>query len=284
MNYWFFFVMEHRFPGLWKKFVDQDIAAQQYPEDWPNEKKNIRLLQKIQKGDQLVAALGGHRFVGLGEVLRPFKRTGRSLGIRRPGDVLAFKERLVVEWHAMPREAARPYVKCDGRLARLDTNLNRGACVKRIDAKTFRFVRARLLRAGVAPLAGGQAIQEDLEALRIEEGKEGKKGRRLVNAYERDRRLRELAVRIHGVTCAACGFQFGSHYGERGDGYIEVHHVKPLGSLSRPTMVNPRTDMTVLCANCHRMIHRVPDRPLSLRQLRAVIGKARRSGKLRLRN
>ncbi|HLG77135.1 MAG TPA: hypothetical protein VKX46_12025 [Ktedonobacteraceae bacterium] len=35
--------------------------------------------------------------------------------------------------------------------------------------------------------------------------------------------------------------------------------------------VDPATDMAVVCANCHRMIHRDPDRPLSIEELRQII-------------
>jgi hypothetical protein len=278
MSYWLFLVMDRQFRRLWETFVAEGVAAQHNPLGWPNERKNANLLREIQVGDQLVAAIRGHRFVGFGTVTKRFERARRSLGIRRNGDVYEFAERLEVEWHAIPNGAAPPYIECDGRSAGVDTTLNRGACVKPIDSRTFRFIRDRLLKAGVAPLSTREVVHADLEAYKVEEGEEGKKAKRMVNIYERDPRLREQAVRFHGVTCAACGFQFGSNYGERGDGYIEVHHMKPLGSLPGPTMVNPRTDMAVLCANCHRMIHRFPDRPLSIRQLRAVIGKARRSG------
>ena len=94
----------------------------------------------------------------------------------------------------------------------------------------------------------------------------------LVNKYERDPELRAETIKIHGIACEACGFLFGKVYGERGEGYIEVHHLKPLSSYSGPIEVNPRTDMAVVCANCHRMIHRKPDQPLSIEELRKILG------------
>src|SRR5438270_2320976 len=30
-----------------------------------------------------------------------------------------------------------------------------------------------------------------------------------------------------GLTCEACGFNFATRYGERGQGFIECHHTKP---------------------------------------------------------
>lgn len=88
---------------------------------------------------------------------------------------------------------------------------------------------------------------------------------------ERNRKLSDAAKDAHGLTCKACGFNFENRYGPRGRGYIEAHHLTPVSELKgRPTMLDPETDFTVLCANCHRMIHRtVP--PISTEQLRKMI-------------
>jgi 5-methylcytosine-specific restriction protein A len=74
---------------------------------------------------------------------------------------------------------------------------------------------------------------------------------------ERNRKLSEAAKKAHGLTCTVCGFNFEERYGSRGQGYIEAHHLTPISELKgRPTMLDPEADFTVLCANCHRMIHR----------------------------
>jgi 5-methylcytosine-specific restriction protein A len=76
----------------------------------------------------------------------------------------------------------------------------------------------------------------------------------------------------HGCRCQACGFDFEQTYGDLGSDFIEVHHLKPLSSLPRDqaTVLNVVTDFAVLCANCHRMIHRLPD-PGDLTVLREVV-------------
>lgn len=74
-----------------------------------------------------------------------------------------------------------------------------------------------------------------------------------------DLRRRKLAdVRKRGlpVSCEVCTFDFAVAYGDRGEGYIEVHHVLPL-HVSGETNTHLR-DLALLCANCHRMIHRGP--------------------------
>jgi len=63
---------------------------------------------------------------------------------------------------------------------------------------------------------------------------------------------------------------FYAFYGEQGKDYIEVHHLRPVHSLGGDT-VDPRTDMAVLCSNCHRMIHRKRDKVLSIEELKNFI-------------
>lgn len=81
----------------------------------------------------------------------------------------------------------------------------------------------------------------------------------LARRRERDKGLRNkklAAVLAAGgsIACESCGFDFGAVYGERGTGYIEVHHVLPLHA-SGPVKTTP-DDLALLCANCHRMCHR----------------------------
>jgi hypothetical protein len=89
--------------------------------------------------------------------------------------------------------------------------------------------------------------------------------------YERDPQNRLDAIRIHGHRCVACGFDFGEVYGDRGEGYIEVHHLVPLHDAEDGHEVNPETDLAPVCANCHRMIHRRRDSTLSIDELRELL-------------
>lgn len=92
--------------------------------------------------------------------------------------------------------------------------------------------------------------------------------------YERDPGLRDQALALHGTSCMGCSFDFQKSYGALGDGYAEVHHMVPLAETGiRET--DPRTDLAVLCANCHRMVHRRRGICLSLDELKEHIRKAR---------
>nr|WP_212029810.1 HNH endonuclease [Metabacillus lacus] len=124
-------------------------------------------------------------------------------------------------------------------------------------------------------------IENDLEASDIENIfekyqaiLEGKYIQYYGNKYERSPLNRQRALELHGFTCKVCGFNFEDVYGERGKEYIEVHHVKPLNSLKgEEQYFDPRTDLIPVCSNCHRMIHRRPDKVLSIEEMRKIINK-----------
>lgn len=80
---------------------------------------------------------------------------------------------------------------------------------------------------------------------------------RLHKRVERNRKLSRLAKEAHGFSCQACHFDFERHYGVLGIGFIEAHHLTPLADLrGQRIALDPKKDFAVLCANCHRMIHR----------------------------
>lgn len=93
-------------------------------------------------------------------------------------------------------------------------------------------------------------VEEDIILI-----KDGKSNEVLTNQYERNIQNRLRAIEIHGCVCAVCGFDFEQAYGDLGKGYIEIHHNIPL-SFSKEVEINPERDLTPLCSNCHRMIHR----------------------------
>lgn len=57
------------------------------------------------------------------------------------------------------------------------------------------------------------------------------------------------------LTCEVCEFDFNKHYGKIGEDYIEGHHTKPVSEMidNEETKVE---DIALVCANCHRMLHR----------------------------
>jgi hypothetical protein len=91
---------------------------------------------------------------------------------------------------------------------------------------------------------------------------EGRLLERIHLRRERNPRLRakkiKKALQERGtLACEVCGFDFQRAYGSRGEGYAECHHVVPLHTTGETT--TQLKDLAVLCANCHRMIHRGTD-------------------------
>lgn len=85
---------------------------------------------------------------------------------------------------------------------------------------------------------------------------EGAKKQITVNAYERDASAKPRCIAKWGTQCACCGFDFGAVYGEWGDGFIHVHHVRPLHTIGEAYVLNPEEDLRPVCPNCHAMLHR----------------------------
>lgn len=85
---------------------------------------------------------------------------------------------------------------------------------------------------------------------------------RLHRQRERSAKLtaqkKQQALELYGcLTCEICGFDFSKTYSNHGQGYIECHHIEPLASL-RPNTKTRLKDLALVCANCHRMLHRLP--------------------------
>ncbi len=56
------------------------------------------------------------------------------------------------------------------------------------------------------------------------------------------------------LACEVCGFDFHEVYGERGAGFAECHHRVALATTGETT--TRLADLALVCANCHRVIHR----------------------------
>ncbi len=80
---------------------------------------------------------------------------------------------------------------------------------------------------------------------------------RMHKKIERNPALTKDVKKLQGFTCQICGMTFEERYGEIGRGFIEAHHLRPLATIKGEKVAyDPRRDFAVLCANCHRMVHR----------------------------
>lgn len=76
-----------------------------------------------------------------------------------------------------------------------------------------------------------------------------------VNAYERDAEARRRCIEHYGAECCVCGFRFGAIYGKEAEGYIHVHHLRPLADIGGEYEVDPIADLRPVCPNCHAVLH-----------------------------
>ncbi|WP_109001522.1 HNH endonuclease [Streptomyces rishiriensis] len=120
--------------------------------------------------------------------------------------------------------------------------------------------------AEVAQLVRHGITAGDLQTLPLDDDENldysAPEGRLLMSRHKRRERNKDLrkkkiaAVLKQGgaLACEACGFDFEEVYGDRGSGYIECHHVVPLHEAGEGR--TKLSDLALICANCHRMIHR----------------------------
>jgi predicted HNH restriction endonuclease len=130
-----------------------------------------------------------------------------------------------------------------------------------VDAVWVEFADHREALRGVADgiranLENPEAESATPDVLDITEAVEGRILTAVHVRRERSRRLRAAKIAAVGdsPTCEVCGFDFSATYGERGEGFIECHHLQAVSEL-RPGETTALEDLALVCANCHRMIH-----------------------------
>ena len=104
--------------------------------------------------------------------------------------------------------------------------------------------------------------------------KEGRIIYKTHKSFERDGSLpiekkNKVLKELGYLSCEVCDFNFTDKYGDRGRDYIECHHNIPISELNEGD-VTKLSDLSLLCSNCHRMIHR--KKPwLSIDELKEII-------------
>ncbi len=120
-------------------------------------------------------------------------------------------------------------------------------------------------------LAGEAQIPE--EVLSEDRFVEGATRRISVNTYERNREARRKCIRHYGSSCVVCELDLGLVYGSVAQGFIHVHHLKPLSEVSMEYEVDPITDLRPVCPNCHAIIH-LGSQTRSIEEVRELLERA----------
>ncbi len=103
---------------------------------------------------------------------------------------------------------------------------------------------------------------------------EGRTIFKLHRTRERDskiikRKKEDVLTKTGKLECEACGFDFKKTYGDLGEAFCEVHHRVPLSELQAETKTSLK-DLAVVCANCHRMLHRMKE-GMSVKALKSLL-------------
>ncbi len=94
-----------------------------------------------------------------------------------------------------------------------------------------------------------------------------KKREKWTKGIERSSDARKMAIKKYGLKCECCEI---SHDDNVRGAVFEVHHKLPYAEDFEMRRLDI-SDLAVLCANCHRMIHRMPD-VADIKTLRAYLG------------
>jgi 5-methylcytosine-specific restriction protein A len=117
-------------------------------------------------------------------------------------------------------------------------------------------------------LIGIEDVEADASAL------EGTVVEAVSRRYERKPVNREICLSVRGRRCYCCNLDFREAYGDIADGFIEVHHTKPVSEMGPNYLINPITELVPICSNCHSVVHL--SRPAaSIDYIRACINKKR---------
>ena len=117
-------------------------------------------------------------------------------------------------------------------------------------------------------ISSAEELDDDVEAT------EGRILTRIHQKRERSVKLvkkKKLQVlkKTGKLECEVCGFNYEKAYGKHGYGFAECHHTKPVSEI----MDGDKTklfDLAIVCANCHRMIHK--SKPwLSMEEVRGLL-------------
>jgi predicted HNH restriction endonuclease len=93
----------------------------------------------------------------------------------------------------------------------------------------------------------------------------------LTYRHSRDNRLRQQALDKSKGICQVCGVNFGKIWNGKGLRVLHVHHKKQLAVHNKPRLTK-LSDLAVVCANCHMLIHHNPTKAISVESLRKILG------------
>ncbi|HEV3144522.1 MAG TPA: hypothetical protein VGZ47_11605 [Gemmataceae bacterium] len=226
-----------------------------------------RFAREIQPGDVVIANKGESVVVGVGRIKSGYLRPGHPknpIPISVKDEWWNYHNTRLVEWSiVISVDLRKSYFFVANTIQRLTSD----QCeqIKRAYLKEDPGLKQTLgdLFAGVEERQEGSgfADESDIEGLKIE---------LQTTVTKRSRRLRNKAFRTAKGVCAVCHRDFARILNGRGTRVLQVHHQKQLSTRKSPA-ITKLTDLAVVCANCHLLLHLNPQRALNVSKLRRLL-------------
>lgn len=219
-------------------------------DEWPDpppDEAAFWFPDETSAGDTVVYFVGGRyqRFVGIGRVSAGWRR-----GSRGPWAGQWYVETTKPR-QLHPHVPVADVVAATGIAPPRDAQATDGVSGRRL----IRFLRGRPLDPRDSAIEG--AVTES-------------------RSRRRNQMLRDKALLAADGICAACGVDFKTVLGGRGQRCLVVHHTKQLRELDQPAETR-LSDLAVVCANCHLLIHANPAQAMTVSALRAQLARDSRA-------
>lgn len=124
----------------------------------------------------------------------------------------------------------------------------------------------------------GNIFPDEIDADEVADIYEGAKQQVTVNAYERNLDARRQCIEHHKTSCVICTLSFESVYGKIAEGFIHVHHLRPLSEIGEEYKIDPVNDLRPVCPNCHAVLH-LKRPPFSIEEVKEFIKQKRTTAK-----
>jgi hypothetical protein len=102
------------------------------------------------------------------------------------------------------------------------------------------------------------------------QAREGEMVEQIVYRRKRDRQLRDSALERSRGICEACGKDYAKVLDRMGLRVLQVHHKKQLARTDAPR-ITKLSDLAVVCANCHALIHFDSRKSLPVAKLKTML-------------
>lgn len=259
--------------SLWPYFHEKSVAAITYypvidynlslyskenrPKTWnelhPSQKGSLDCVAYEMKPGDIIYVKEGKTIVSKGKVLT-------SYFYDASGDI---KDENGEIW------PHRVYVKWDDSFPQIELLLGaEQTAVLKLDQERIGVIESKLFDVGwVENVQSMDTGCNELEEIY----KEG--NRFLVEQYINKRNIALIhRKKIQSdYSCEVCSFKFSEMYGDIGEKYIEAHHKNMITYGERDSTMS---DISLLCANCHSMIHRKSP-PYTISELKDAINSKR---------